>query len=207
MDSNTPKETSNLANNTKKPNKLNDLLVFVKAWVSSPLRTGANAPSSRFLARAMVAAADANDQTKIIELGPGTGVFTKALLDSGVKPENLTLIELNPEFRKLLHGRYPKVTILDEDAFDYIAKLAKEDSGQNYTIISGLPLLVFPKETRIKLREDMLKVVGHTNKIVQFTYGLKSPIPLDETVHAHNSSRVWLNSPPAVVWTYTNPKT
>ncbi len=200
--------------NTSSPNRrisrhkntLNDMKIFIRAWLASPLRTGANAPSSRFLARAMVTAAKTTSKTKVIELGPGTGIFTEALLNAGVKEENLTLIELNDNFRDLLSNRYPNVNIINEDAFTFLEHLAKnKPKNQDYTIISGLPLLVFPKKKRLKMREDALKVVGKTGKIVQFTYGPKSPIPLDSSIQAQSSKRIWINIPPAVVWCYKSP--
>ncbi len=206
MKSGQDKKTSRIPSTTSKKSKLNDLRVFLSAWLSSPLRTGANAPSSRFLARAMVAAAKTSPDTKVIELGPGTGIFTEALLNAGVKEENLTLIELNPDFRKLLSQRYPKVRIIDEDAFSFLSHLAKgKAKNEDYTIISGLPLLVFSKKKRIQMRKDSLDIIGKTGKVVQFTYGPKSPIPLDSSIEAQSSKRIWINIPPAVVWCYKTP--
>ncbi len=208
LNTNPPKETSDTKDKTKANSRLKDFLVFTKAWGTSPKQTGANVPSSRFLAKAIVSATHSNSDTKVIELGPGTGVFTKAILDSGIKPKNLTLIELNPEFRTLLKQRYPEVTILDEDAFGFLTNLAKNNPERiDYTIVSGLPLLVFPREVRLQMRTDILEVIGDTGRLVQFTYGPKSPIPLSDDIDAHCSSRIWLNFPPAVIWSYTRPKT
>ena len=101
-------------------------LAFVRAWARDPLRTAAVSPSGTQLARLMVAqlpavafAADA----PVIELGAGTGVFTQALLDAGVAPQQLLVIELNRDLHRILMRRFPRVRVECADAC-HIAELA-----------------------------------------------------------------------------------
>lgn len=179
-----------------------DYGVFFRAWLTMPLRTGANVPSSRALCKAMANAAAPTPQTRIVELGPGTGTVTRALLDAGAREENLTLVELNPEFQILLKKRFPRAEILADDAFAAIRRLAQAETNEISTIVSSLPLTVCSRQQRIALREHGLQAVGPSGRLVQFTYGTASPVPLHPSMQAHSSRRIWSNIPPAVVWTY-----
>ncbi|GBE43087.1 MAG TPA: methyltransferase domain-containing protein [Rhizobiales bacterium] len=180
----------------------NDYRVFFRAWLSKPLRTGASVPSSRALSEAMAAAAAPAPSAKIVELGPGTGTVTQALLDAGVREENLTLIELNDEFRDLLKKRFPRAEILAEDAFSAITRLMQTKERDVSAVVSSLPLTLYPKEKRIRLRDEALRLTGPNGRLVQFTYSPISPMPHDPAVIAHCSRRIWTNLPPAAVWCY-----
>jgi len=182
--------------------RANDYRVFFRAWLSKPLRTGANVPSSRALSQAMASAAAPASSTKIVELGPGTGTVTQALLEAGAREENLTLIELNDEFRDLLKKRYPRAEILAEDAFAAITRLMQTKERDVSAVVSSLPLTLYSKEKRIRLREEALRLTGPDGRLVQFTYSPFSPLPPDPSFVAHCSRRIWANLPPASVWSY-----
>ena len=53
----------------------------------------------------------------VIELGPGTGPVTEALVEHGVDPARLILVEFNPDFCRLLRTRYPAATVVQGDAY------------------------------------------------------------------------------------------
>src|SRR5579863_883860 len=80
---------------------------FLRRFLDDPKRTGAVAPSSPFLAREMARAVDPQTPGLIVELGPGTGPVTKALIARGVRRENLLLVEFDPYFCNLLTERFP----------------------------------------------------------------------------------------------------
>ena len=130
----------------------NDYRVFFRAWLSTPLRTGANVPSSRALSEAMASAAAPDPSARIVELGPGTGTVTKALLDAGAKEENLTLIELNEDFRNLLKKRFPSAEILAEDAFSAITRLMQNKERDVSAVVSSLPLILERKANKAARR-------------------------------------------------------
>ena len=111
--------------NPKKPldERLADEARFIRTWFENPVGTGAVSPSGRFLARAMARAVDPANPGPIVELGPGTGPVTDALIARGVAPERLVLVEFDPDFCRLLRQRYPAATVVQGDAYDLAATL------------------------------------------------------------------------------------
>lgn len=93
----------------------NDFWMFFRSWLAAPLRVAAVAPSGSALARIMTQ--DITSSTgPVIELGPGTGVFTAKLLERGVRPEDLTLVEYGANFARHLETRFPRARVLRMDA-------------------------------------------------------------------------------------------
>ena len=176
---------------------------FLKTLVAAPRLTGAVAPSGRALARAMAAAAGSPSHGLVVELGPGTGPVTGALIENGVAEERLVLIEYDPEFCRLLKARFPRAAIVQGDAYDLVGALAPFAGQQIAAIVSSLPLLNQPPPRRTKLIGDAFALMGLEGAFVQFTYGLASPIPHDASRYSAVRSRpILLNLPPAFVWTY-----
>src|ERR1700726_1601009 len=89
----------------KNRNRLDDEVRFIRSWIEKPLSIGAVTPSSRVLARAMAAYVDPNTEGPVIELGPGTGPVTEALVAQGIAPARLVLVEFDPTFCRLLRQR------------------------------------------------------------------------------------------------------
>ena len=97
---------------------------FLRSWLEDPLRVGAVSPSGRALARMMARYVDPQAPGPVIELGPGTGSMTRALLERGVAPERLFLIEFDPNFCKLLKERFPGVNVIEGDAYAFRSLIA-----------------------------------------------------------------------------------
>ena len=178
---------------------------FLKSLVAAPRLTGAVAPSGRALARAMAAAAGSASRGLIVELGPGTGPVTRALIESGVKPERLVLIEYDPGFCGSLRQRFTPAKIVQGDAYDLPGALAEFADEPIAAVVSSLPLLNQPPPRREKLIADAFALMGPSGAFVQFTYGLLSPIPREFCAGRYIATRsrpILLNLPPAFVWTY-----
>ena len=192
-----------LARVAKKPLRLDDELQFIRSWIDKPLRTGAVMPSSKALARAMARAVDPQAPGPVIELGPGTGPVTAALVERGIDPSRLVLVEFNPDFCRLLRTRYPTATVIQGDAYRLrrlVETTLKEPAA---AIVSGLPLLTKPLRTRLRLLADAVAVMKPGAPLVQFTYGVVPPIPKTLAgITAEPSNLVWMNIPPARIWTY-----
>jgi phosphatidylethanolamine/phosphatidyl-N-methylethanolamine N-methyltransferase len=187
----------------KKSLRLDDEMQFIRSWIEKPLSTGAVMPSSRALARAMARYVDPRSQGPVIELGPGTGPVTEALVRHGVNPGRLILVEFNPDFCRLLRTRYPAATVVQGDAY----RLRRLLEGYVYepaaAVVSGLPLVTKPLRTRVRLISDAMTLLATGAPFVQFTYAMLPPIPKELSgVRAESSELIWMNLPPARVWVY-----
>ena len=139
----------------------------------------------------------------MIELGPGTGPITKALIEHGVDPKRLVLVEFNPGFCALLRDRYPQAKVVQGDAYTLRDSLWDVLSTPASAIVSGLPLVTKPMLTRLRLIRDAFAALAPGAPFVQFTYSVAPPIPKSlPGVSTEASERIWMNLPPARVWVY-----
>lgn len=176
-----------------------DIIRFIRTWGT----TGAIAPSGKALTRRMVAHVDPDGDLPILELGPGTGVVTTALVERGVAPERIVAVEYNPEFCAIMAKRHPKVRTVRGDAYDLAATLAAADPGPFAAAVSSLPLLLRPPEERRKLILDVLSRLAPGGALAQFSYSPRPPVPASPAEYRLDGSGwIVMNMPPARVWTY-----
>jgi phosphatidylethanolamine/phosphatidyl-N-methylethanolamine N-methyltransferase len=178
-----------------------DWIRFLAAWLRAPLRTGAIAPSSKALAAQMAFCAGVRPGVRVLELGPGTGAVTEALLSAGVRQSDLTLVEADAGLAELLRQRFPHAQVLCDDAFSAVESQFSAGAEID-AVVSSLPLLVYPKRKRLALCRNAAALVGPHGRVVQFTYGISSPVARMPRIARTASRRIWGNLPPAVVWTY-----
>jgi phosphatidylethanolamine/phosphatidyl-N-methylethanolamine N-methyltransferase len=182
---------------------------FLRSWLERPLMVGAVTPSGKVLARTMASYVDPRIPGPVIELGPGTGPVTDALIRRGVAQDRLVLIEYNPEFCQLLKRRFPKATIIQGDAYDLAETLSGILKEPAAAIVSSLPLFTKPMDQRLDLLETAQGMSHLGAPFIQFTYAVVPPIPArSDSYKARASNRIWRNLPPARVWVYnkaTNP--
>jgi phosphatidylethanolamine/phosphatidyl-N-methylethanolamine N-methyltransferase len=183
--------------------RLDDEVRFIRSWIEKPLSIGAVTPSSRVLARAMAAYVDPSAKGPVIELGPGTGPVTEALVAHGIDPARLILLEFDPTFCRLLRERYPTATVVHGDAYSLKRVLGGHLAEPAAAVVSGLPLFTKPVKTRLKLVYEAFALMAPGAPFVQFTYATVGPIPkaLDR-VRSEASERIWMNIPPARIWVY-----
>ena len=183
--------------------RLDDEMRFIRTWIEKPLTTGAVTPSGRALARAMASYVDPSAAGPIIELGPGTGPVTEALVAQGIDPIRLVLVEFDPTFCRLLRQRYPAATIVQGDAYSLKRLLTGLLNAPAAAVVSGLPLFNKPVVMRLRLLYEAFGLMAPGAPFVQFTYHAVAPIPKKlDRVRAEASERIWLNIPPARVWIY-----
>ncbi|RWM96629.1 MAG: methyltransferase domain-containing protein [Mesorhizobium sp.] len=183
--------------------KFDDELKFFKGWIDKPKAVGSIVPTSSITARKMASVVNPMSGLPVLEVGPGTGVITRAILARGVKPENLYAVEYSPDFVRHLRQLYPGVNVIEGDAFNLDATLGDKSGLTFDSVISGVPLLNFPVEQRVAYVESLLDRIPTGQPVVQLTYGPLSPIPPgrgDYTVeHFHFVIR---NIPPTQLWIY-----
>ena len=176
---------------------------FIKNWLGNPLKTGAIVPSSTELADAMASFVPLGTDLPVLEIGPGTGVVTQALLDHGVKPEKLVAIEYSADFCTLIRDKFPNIDVINGDGFKVQATLSKHFAKQPRfaAIVSSLPLLNSPKDNRQELLAEVLELLGG-NPFIQFSYGLRAPVAAPRGVSVEKTPWVTRNIPPARVFVY-----
>lgn len=181
---------------------LKDGLRFLKGALANPGRIGAVVPSGAQLARAMAAQVPAQSALPVLELGPGTGSITRALLERLADPARLVLVEFDAGFHARLAARFPGTRIVRGDAFDLRAAL--EGAPTRYSaIVSGLPLLNFPVASRQKLLRDCFELLEEGGVFVQFSYGRKPPVaPVEGFWQVRSGDWLAMNMPPARVHVY-----
>ena len=177
-------------------------LRFLRALVARPRNVGAIAPSSRGLARAIARQVDPARPGPVLELGPGTGVITEALLERGVAPARLTLVEYDPDMAAFLAGQFKDVAVIQGDAFDLGRTLNGSADEKFSAIVSGLPLLNFPLARRRHYMEGIGQRLLPGAPFVQFSYGVQPPIAPPPSHSVTRAALVWANLPPARVWVY-----
>lgn len=180
--------------------------LFFRQWLRSPFAIGAVMPSGRELARAMANASESGSGRLVVELGGGTGNITQALLDSGLSPDLLVVVERDRRLYRVLAARFPGIRILNMDALQALKVLGQERQGEVGSVVSGLPLLSMPPEFQEQLLEETFRLVGQGGDFIQFTYGPVSPVSQRRLaglgLRAERVSRARLNIPPASVWRF-----
>jgi phosphatidylethanolamine/phosphatidyl-N-methylethanolamine N-methyltransferase len=182
-----------------------DSTLFLREWLVNPQRTGAVAPSSPKLAAAMARWLPRDPESFVLELGPGTGAVTAALIKRGLREDRLVAIEHNPTLAKLLRKRFPRAHIITGDAWqlDELLRGQPVPIPSVGAVISSLPLLNFPKEQVAALAQKIHSILGPRGRWVQYTYQIgKSRRRSADDFRLLASQIIWLNLPPARVSVY-----
>ncbi len=179
-----------------------DLSRFLFTAVFHPIQTGAVAPSSPWLGKAMASVLDPSHEGRFLELGPGTGALTSALVARGVAPARITAVEFNPFFASMIAARFPGIDIVRGDACD-LAKTLGDRKEKFAGAISGVPLLNFPMDLRQKFVAGVLDHLEPGAPFAQFSYGYLGPsVPPPAGAYVGRHAVVLRNIPPAQVWVY-----
>ncbi len=183
-----------------------DSVRFFLRWLRRPARLGAVVPSGQALAAALAGQIDAAAPGAVIELGAGTGRVTRALLEAGVAPEALVVIEREASLCALLAARFPEVRVVQGDARALEPLLAQAGVGQAKAVVSSLPLLNISSADSRRVLTQAVAALGPDGVLVQDTFGPAAPVPseLRAQVGLQGERAGWVlaNLPPAAVWRY-----
>jgi phospholipid N-methyltransferase len=191
---------------------LHSTRTFLRQWLRDPVKMASVTPSGRQLAQLMVAQLP-EGSSRIVEIGAGTGVFTRALLDYGIAPSRLLVIEINPDLADFLRARFPGVAVACADA-RHLDVLADEQGlladGKLDAVVSGLGMLSMNTELRSAILRAAFAVLGDDGRFIQFTYGPTSPVRRREQdtlgLRARRAGSALRNLPPAAVYVYQRRK-
>lgn len=187
---------------------LRSIGTFLRQWMRDPVKTASVTPSGRQLAQLMVAQLPPGCE-RVAELGAGTGVFTRALLEAGIPPSRLLVVEINPSLAGFLRGRFPGVAVACADA-RHLDTLAAEHGllagGKLDAVVSGLGMLSMPSHLRCEILRAAFAALGEAGRFIQFTYGPTSPVRRRERetlgLRVRRAGFAPCNLPPATVYVY-----
>src|SRR5690554_185767 len=187
--------------------KFDEEIRFFRGWIDKPKAVGSIVPTSGVTARKMASIVRPERDDMVLELGPGTGVITRAILEKGIKPENLVSVEYSADFVERLKRDMPGVNFVHGDAFELEAVLAPWKDRRFDSVISAIPMLNFPVSARVSLLESMLDLLPAGRPVVQITYGAVSPIPAGRGSYSvERFDFIVRNIPPAHLWLYKRPE-
>ena len=187
---------------TARTDTFTDNLRFLRALIARPKNIGAVVPSSRALGRAIARQLDPLRPGPVLELGPGTGVVTAEILNHGIAPERLTVIEYDAEFAAAIAARFHGLHVIQGDAFDLNRTLGARRAESFSGIVSGIPLLNFPVQRRRAYLEALVERLMPQAPLIQFSYGMHAPVVPPDGFSVVCAALVWANIPPARVWVY-----
>ncbi len=177
-------------------------ILFLRHWVVDPRRVGAIVPSGGRLA-SVITQEITPLHAPVIELGAGTGSFTRRLIERGVPESKLVIVEHGAGFARALKEKYPSALVLQMDAADLggVPLFGEQEVG---AVVSGLPLLSLPRRTVIRILLSAFRHLRAGGAFFQFTYGPRCPVPaavLDRLgLRAQRVGRCLANLPPATVY-------
>lgn len=177
--------------------------LLFRLWLKDPFRIGAVAPSSRELAAAIARLVPKAGGGPVVELGGGTGVVTEALLEAGLGPERLIVVERDPTLHRVLERRFPALRVVLGDAAALGDALRPLGLAPLAAIVSGLPILSMRRAVQQAIVEQSFTLLPPGAPFIQFTYGLFSPLSRREFgLEGEVKERVLNNLPPASIWVY-----
>jgi phosphatidylethanolamine/phosphatidyl-N-methylethanolamine N-methyltransferase len=185
--------------------KFGDEIRFFKGWLDRPMGVGSVVPTGDIASARMASVIDTTSGLPVLELGPGTGVITRAILKRGVRPDQLVSVEYSTDFAHALRLEFPGVHVIEGDAFALDETLGPFSDATFDCVISGLPLLSFKMAQRIALIDDLLSRVPPGRPVIQFSYGPRAPVPAGSRRSLRRFDYVLRNVPPAQLWIYSRP--
>lgn len=182
------------------------LYVFLKELILNPRHIGAACPSSKKLATRIASFVPVFDDGYVVELGAGTGVVTAALLNYGIQPHRLIVVEKSKRLADLLSKKFPQIKVIQGDAAA-LSNLLFSTFDYSYTpvttIVSSLPLRSLPEHVVEQISRQIEQTMTVNGSLIQFTYDIRpSKSPTFPMFTNSCSKTVWRNLPPARIHLY-----
>lgn len=176
---------------------------FLRAWLNGPQTVGSVWPTGAPMARRMASVIDVKSGLPVLEIGPGTGTITNAILDTGIAADKVFAVEYSQDFVDRLRVKFPAIHVIQGDAFNLTKTLGNNNQAKFDCAISALPLLNFPPEMRIAFVVDVLTRIPNGRPLIQFSYGPKAPVAAKSgSFTLERYDFVLRNIPPAQLWIY-----
>jgi phosphatidylethanolamine/phosphatidyl-N-methylethanolamine N-methyltransferase len=178
-------------------------VLFLRELIANPRSVGAACPSSKGLAKTMASFIPEREDGYIVEVGAGTGVVTSAILERGIDPSRLVVVEISKNLVMLLRKLFPAVNVVHGSAVmlkDHLVETLGPDSARVSTIVSSLPLRSLSDDLVHEIKNQFREVLQDYGRLIHFTYALKSNRENHPKAFQKVNSKIrWMNLPPARV--------
>jgi len=181
---------------------MSDKRSFIRNFWKERKMVGAMAPSSKYLAKKMLERIDFSTAKVIVELGPGTGVFTRKILQK-LSPDGILLVfELNDSFMNMLKKEFkdPRVILIHDSAEKIGEYLEQHGHSQADAVVSSLPLANFPSELKNRILTESHRVMHKDALYVQFQYSLNAKKNIKQYYNHVEIAFTPANFPPAFIY-------
>jgi len=176
--------------------------LFFRRWLANPIQMGSVVPSSPALCRLITRRVQFAPDEFVLELGAGTGVISRAIIDSGVPPDRLVVVEIVPAMARLLRDLLPGAVVTEGDAWRLAELLPAQWHGRIGTVVCGIPLVLLPLARQRGL-VAAIEAVAPGRGFLHYSYCATSPLPYRKlSLSARRESWTPMNFPPASVWRY-----
>ena len=188
---------------------MRDHIRILGEFVRQPVHTGTVAPSSPWLAECLVEDMGLAEARTVVELGPGTGPFTRLIRERTRADAVVLALELNPRLAAQLVGRFGHVEIVNDSAENLLGHLRSRGRDHADCILSGLPFAGFSQELQRRLLDAVMQSLPSGGRFATFAYVHAAWLPPGRRFRRLLESRfarvarsriVWRNLPPAFVY-------
>jgi phosphatidylethanolamine/phosphatidyl-N-methylethanolamine N-methyltransferase len=178
--------------------------LFFRQWIKNPRQLGTLAPISVKLSRlaAHEALKNYTPGTPVVEIGAGTGRLTRALLHAGVRPQDLTVVELDKDMCGFMKKSISGIQVIEGDANHLVDMIQPENLNKVGVVVSAIPLMYLSEDLRKSLMNAAFSVLKPKAKIVHVTYNPQSPLQFWKEVKQSRVAATWFNLPPGFVWQF-----
>lgn len=146
-------------------------LTFLRGFLRRPQQVGSVIPSSRFLEQRIVRRAGAATARTVVELGPGTGGTTRALLDVMPEESRLLAVELNPDYLPVIRAiDDPRVVVFEGSAVDIRRALSEHGLPAADLVVSGIPFSTMPEEVARAILREVGEALAPGGRFVAYQF-------------------------------------
>lgn len=178
--------------------KLKESTTLLRRFLAAPRTIGSVAPSSQALTESMLENVDWNEVKTIVELGAGTGVFTKAIIERAAPETHIFIFEIDDELRDKLEKETGRA--IHSNASHMREALTNEGIDKIDLIVSSIPYAVLPLKTTEAIMQALQECIGENGTFVAFQYSLQMKKTFQQIFTDVKTRFVALNIPPAFVY-------
>jgi phospholipid N-methyltransferase len=160
-----------MSTNRGSPKRPNGHLLFAQQFLQHPLQIGSVIPSSPYLERRVIAAADIASANLVIELGPGTGGMTQAMLQAMRPTGRLLSIEINPLFHEQVSRIADERLIAHLGSAADVRTIAAEHGlGTPDAIVSGIPFSTMDQALGSRILREVAGFLAEAGRFVAYQF-------------------------------------